>query len=276
MLNQIIFGEVTLMRLLMFILIILSAFLFTRLANRWMNRNLKEKIQADHLQLVNKLNTYGVMTAAILFSVPLIGQSLSGLVVAGGVAGVVLGFASQNVVSNFIAGIFIMIERPLKIGHSVTIGGATGIVEEIRVMSTIIRTFEGLYVRIPNISVFTNTLVNNVYNAARRIEYTIGIRYSDDADLAVRTILDKLDQESLVLVNPAPEAFVALLGDNSVNLSVRYWAPAPAFWELKTKMLNILKVAIENVGVEIPFPQRVIWQGKEPEPVGTSEQSHET
>ena len=181
--------------------------------------------------------------------------------VAGGVAGMVIGFASQNLVSNLISGILIMVERPFKIGHTMQLGTTLGIVEDIRIMSTIIRTFDGLYIRIPNIQVFTGSLSNFSFNVARRIEYSVGIRYSDDATKAVSLIRDLLDKNPLVLINPEAQVFVNDLGNDAVLLSVRFWAPTPDWFELKTTMLQKIRAELETNGIQIPFPQRVIWNG---------------
>jgi len=254
-------GPITILQLLIALGILLSAFVITFLAKRYLRRSLKEKINKDQMQLLFKIINYGAFGSAILLVIIQLGlgKHLSGLVVAGGVVGIVLGFASQNVVSNFISGVFIMIERPIKIGNSVNINGTIGIVEEIRIMSTIVRTFDGLYVRIPNISVFTNTLINYVANAARRVDYVVGIRYSDDADKAIKLIRGFLAEEPLVLANPEPNVFVDHLGDSSVNLFVRYWAPVEEWWDLKMSLLLRIKKLIEANGIEIPFPQRVVW-----------------
>ena len=267
-LEQKIYGNVDVKDLLFFLVIILFALLLARIVNRYLRRSMQEKLSRDQLQLITKMVYYGFLGGAVLFSIPLLGQKLSGLVVAGGVVGVVIGFAAQNIVSNFISGVFILIERPLKIGNSVNVAGTVGIVEEIRIMSTIIRTFDGLYVRIPNITVFTGTLTNYVANVVRRVEYVIGIRYSDDAARAIRIIRDIFDREELVLVKPEPDVFVDNLGESSVNIFVRFWAPADEWWDLKMKLLWRLKQALEAEGIQIPFPQRVLWDGEAQEHPG--------
>jgi small-conductance mechanosensitive channel len=190
---------------------------------------------------------------------PSLGIKPSGLLVAGGVAGLAIGFASQSVIGNLISGIFLIIERPMKIGNSVQIDGTVGIVEDIRIMSTALRTFDGLYVRIPNQKVFTTHITNYVANAARRIDYVIGIRYSDDAEHAIGIIKDVIDREPFALISPEPVVYVDNLGDNAVNLVVRFWSPISKWFTLKTKLLWQFKTALENEGIEVPFPQRVLW-----------------
>ena len=152
-----------------------------------------------------------------------------------------------------------LIERPIRIGNPVNIDGTVGIVEDIRIMSTSLRAFDGLFIRIPNQKVFTSNIINYEANPVRRFEYKIGIRYSDDADKAVQIIKDVIDKEPLALVEPEPLIFVSELGDNSVDIIVRPWAPASEWFKLYTTLLWKLKSALLSEGIEVPFPQRVLW-----------------
>ncbi|HIE32398.1 MAG TPA: mechanosensitive ion channel family protein, partial [Methanosarcinales archaeon] len=201
---------------------------------------------------------------AVLSVLPSLGLQPSGLLVAGGIAGIVIGFASQSIVSNLISGLFLMAERPIKIGDNVIIDGISGIVEDIHTVSTIIRTYDGLYVRIPNEKVFTNNIINYVANVARRFEYVVGIRYSDDADQAIWIIKDLIKEQPFALKRPSSQVFVDNLGDNSVNILVRIWAPTTDWYDLKMKLLWMIKKTLEENGIEIAFPQRVVWFADEP------------
>ncbi|HEC88562.1 MAG TPA: mechanosensitive ion channel family protein, partial [Thermoplasmata archaeon] len=179
----------------------------------------------------------------------------------GGILGIVIGFASQTVVSNLISGIFLMIEKPIKVGDGVNINDVSGIVEDIKVLSTTIRTYDGIYVRIPNEKVFNSNIQNYVAHGARRFEYKIGIRYKDDAEKAISIIKDLLEENPLVLKEPSPTIFVEELGESSVNLNIKIWAPSSVWYSVYTEMLWKIKTALEKKGIEIPFPQRVIWMG---------------
>jgi small-conductance mechanosensitive channel len=152
-----------------------------------------------------------------------------------------------------------MVERPIKIGNAVNIDGTAGIVEDIRIMSTSLRTFDGLFMRVPNQKVFTSSITNFVANAARRFDYVVGIRYSDDAEKAIKIIKDLIEAQPMALKNPEPLVFVDNLGDNSVNIFVRIWGPTSDWFDLKKKMLWEIKKALEKEGIEVPFPQRTVW-----------------
>ena len=257
-------GEGPIFRFVFIVVIIIAAFFFSKVVTIYFRRSLKEKMSKDHLEIILKVISYTIITVAVLFFVlPALDVEASSILVAGSVIGLVIGFASQSIVGNLISGIFLMIERPIKVGNLVNIDGNSGSVEDISLISTIIRTYDGLYVRIPNQSVFTTNITNYVANVARRFEYVVGIRYSDDADQAIPIIKDIIQEHPFALKNPAPMVFVDTLGDNAVNIIVRIWAPSTDWYGVKTELLWIIKKTLEENGIEIAFPQRTIWFANE-------------
>ena len=263
-LKKVIYGSVSLLDLILVAIVILVAFTIAKGLSAYLRRVLKEKVGKDNLEIVIRLAYYSVISIAIIAVLPTLGVKLSGLLVAGGVAGLAIGFASQSIIGNLISGIFLIIERPIKIGNSVNIDGTAGIVEDIRIMSTTLRTFDGLFVRIPNQKVFTSNITNFVAHIARRFEYVVGVRYSDDADRAIQIIKDLIRDHTMTLLNPAPQVFVDNLGDNAVNIIVRIWAPVTEWYAVKMELLWKIKQALEQEGIEIAFPQRVVWFANEP------------
>lgn len=266
MLNRIVYGDVTVLSLLIATGVFLVSLGFAKAVSIYINRILRKKVHPAQVNLVQKLVYFGIVAIGVFAVFTILDLNLSGLLVAGGIAGVVLGFASQSIVANLISGIFLFIERPIAIGDNVVITTTSGTVEDIHVFSTVIRTFDGLYVRIPNEKVFTENITNLSAQVARRFEYVIGIRYSDDADAAIMIIDGVLEETPFVLKRPARQAFVSELGDNSVNITVRMWAPTSEWYSLKMSLLWKLKRALEIEGIEIAFPQRVVWFGKDDRP----------
>ena len=251
--------ETTLKDILTVIFVAILAVFIARFIRMNMRRSLKNVLPSSTLILLEKIVYYGIITVAIIAVLPQIGIQLTGLLVAGGILGIVLGFASQTVVSNLISGIFLFIDKPLNIGDKVDINGVSGIVTDISVFSTRIRTWDGIYVRLPNEKVFNANIQNFTYHTARRFEYIVGIRYADDAEKAIDIIRKVIEDHPFALVNPAPQIFVDELADSSVNLRVRVWAPSDVWFDVKTELLWKIKKAIEEAGIEIPFPQRVVW-----------------
>jgi len=245
-----------------FAVILFIAVIIARIARMAVRRRFKEKVTPTTLNNMEKVVYYGIILIGFFIALPK-GVSLSGLLVAGGIAGIVIGFASQTVVSNLISGLFLMVERPVEIGDSIAVGDVSGVVKDIRVLSTTIRTWDGIYVRIPNEKVFSSNIYNYVAHGARRFEYKIGISYSDDASKAVELIKDILAGHPLVLKYPEPQVFVSELGESSVNIVIRMWAPSSHWYSVKTELLWKIKVLLEENGIEIPFPQHVIWMAGE-------------
>jgi small-conductance mechanosensitive channel len=251
-------AEVTLGDLLKFVLVLSFSFLLSRILALYLRRSLKNKVSKDVSETVLKILHYGILIIVFISVLPLIGFNPSALLLAGGVTGIILGFASQNIVGNLVSGFFLMVERPIKIGDQVQINDVSGYVTDIRIISTLIRTYDGLLVRIPNQQVFTTNITNIVGYPVRRFEYTIRIRYSDDANAAIFLIKDLIDKEPFALLNPSPSVFVNDLGDSSVNITVRIWAPVNEWFGIKTRILWNIKQSLEENGIEIPLPQRVV------------------
>lgn len=260
-LERTIYGNVTWLNLVIAALIFFTALLVSKLITVHLRRALKDKMSRENLDLLSKVTSYGIMVIAIIGILPTVGIEPAGLMVAGGIVALAIGFASQSIIGNLISGLFLMGERPVKIGDLVDISGNLGYVEDIHIISTSIRTLEGNFIRIPNETVFTSSIINYTGNPVRRFEYTVGISYADDADKAMQIIRGLIKEHPLALVNPAPQVYVENLGDNSVDIMVRIWSPSTEWFGVKMELLWRIKKAIEAAGIEIPFPQRVVWFG---------------
>jgi small-conductance mechanosensitive channel len=257
--GRIVYGDVTVLNLITALLIFFGAFSLSKLLSSNIRKSFKDKLSREHLELIIKGLSYIILIIAVIWSLPHIGVEPSGLMVAGGIVGLAIGFASQNIVANLISGLFLIIERPIKIGDNVTISGIDGFVEDIHIVSTTMRTYDGLYVRVPNETVFTSNITNYVAYAVRRFEYRVGIRYADDAEEAIEIIKNIIKKHPLALVEPPSQAFVDELGDNSVDIIVRIWTPSTEWFEVKMELLAQIKSGLEEKGIQIPFPQRTIW-----------------
>ncbi len=244
---------------LIFALVVALGVLVAKLVGIYVKRMLADRIPKNELNLILKILNVSILSVFALLGLPYVGVNPSGLIAAGGFAGLVVGFASRSVVANLVSGVFLMLERPIKIGDQVLVGDVAGFVEDIQILSTIIRTYDGLFVRIPNEKLFTSNIVNVVANPVRRFEYVVGISYKDDAGKAIEIIRRVIDEHPFALKNPEPQVFVNELGESSVNIVVRVWSPSSVWYNVKTELLWKIKVELEKAGIEIPFPQRVVW-----------------
>ena len=223
------------------------------------------KLEKDTAQNLGKLIYFGIIIIAFLTFTASTGVDLSGLIVAGGIFGVVIGFATQSVISNLISGIFLIIEKPVKQGDSVDLPdmGINGTLIDINTFSVRIRQFDGTIIRIPNEKFFTANIRSLVSTPVRRSENIVGIAYKEDIDAAI-SVIEKAIRKSMpfVLVQPKPEFRIKELGDSSVNIEVLVWHPREDWGEVHPKVLKVIKNALDEAGIEIPFPQRVLWERK--------------
>ncbi|MDD3621044.1 MAG: mechanosensitive ion channel family protein [Methanofollis sp.] len=241
------------------LVLIVGAAFIAKILTIYLKKALTDKIKRSQLDLLIKLVNYGVLIIAVLMILPYFQVELGGLLVAGGFLSIVVGIASQSVLGNLISGLFLIVERPISIGDDIKIGNVGGTVADLNIFSTIVKTYDGVYVRIPNETVFTSEITNYVAHAARRFSYVVGVPYDVDAGRAIEIIREVILEHPFALKNPEPTIYVEELGDNSVNIKVMIWAPASEWWGVYTDLLWKIKAELEQNGIEIPFPQRVVW-----------------
>ncbi|QSZ67495.1 mechanosensitive ion channel family protein [Methanofollis aquaemaris] len=241
------------------LILIVGAAFVAKLLTIYLKKSLTDKIKRSQLDLLLKVVNYSVLVLAALMLLPVFEVELGGLLVAGGFLSIVIGIASQSVLGNLISGVFLIVERPITIGDNINIGDVAGDVADLNIFSTIVKTYDGVYVRIPNETVFTSAITNYVAHVARRFSYVVGIPYDADAGRAIEIIRGVILEHPFALKNPEPTIYVDELADNSVNIKVMIWAPASEWWGVYTDLLWKIKAELEQNGIEIPFPQRVVW-----------------
>jgi small-conductance mechanosensitive channel len=180
-----------------------------------------------------------------------------------GLSSVAIGFAFRDILQNFLAGILILLAEPFRIGDQIISGEFEGTVEEIQTRATLMRTYDGRRVVIPNSTLFTNPVTVNTAFQKRRLEYDVGIGYGDDIVMARQVMLDALREVEGVLADPAPEALVVDFAESSVNLRLRWWIHPPRqadVFVVRDAVLERIKVALGRHGIDLPFPtQQVLW-----------------
>lgn len=238
------------------ILVLILGLLFAFAVRLMMRRNLMHRVPQYIYRPLEGAVFYGLLFLAGVAALMPLGINLSALLVAGGFAGIVVGMAAQNTLGNMIAGMMLIMEQPLRVGDPVTVAGISGIVVNISVFSTQIRTWEGTIVRIPNNRVFSELITNYVKVRARRVELSIGIHYKSSIEDAREALLKLMQSHPFCLVSPAPEVFVEDYAGSAVVLKARCWAPPQAWFATKIDLATRAKKALEDAGVVIPYPQR--------------------
>jgi small conductance mechanosensitive channel len=173
-----------------------------------------------------------------------------------GAAGLAIGFALQGSLSNFAAGVMLIIFRPFKVGDFIEAAGTAGVVEEIMIFSTKLRSPDNKQLYVPNGSILSGTIVNYSAKNQRRVDLVFGCGYGDDIK-KVKALLEAIVKENpLVLDDPAPTIGVLELGDSSVNFAVRPWVATPDYWDAYFQITEGVKQRFDEAGISIPFPQR--------------------
>jgi len=218
---------------------------------------------------IGKSIYYGIIIVTLLAVTTSQGIDLSGLMVAGGIFGIVIGFATQSVVSNLVSGVFLMFDKPAKAGDVIEIptSNIVGVLLDIAIFSTRVRLFDGTIMRIPNDKIFTTNIRNLSKTPVRRADFAVGVAYKENIDRVISEIKKAISALPYVLVEPEPMVWTEQLGDSSVNLRVFVWYPGDAFGEVVPILPKIIKECLDKVGIEIPFPQRTIWYRRMPEEV---------
>ncbi len=180
-----------------------------------------------------------------------------------GAAGLAIGFALQGSLSNFAAGVMLIIFRPFKAGDVVEAGGSTGSVEEVRIFNTIMKTPDNKKVIIPNSKITGDTIVNYSSKDKRRVDMVFGIGYDDDIRKAKETLEQILASDSRILKDPEPTVAVSELADSSVNFVVRPWVKTEDYWGVFFDITEKVKLTFDEKGISIPYPQQDLHLYKE-------------
>jgi small conductance mechanosensitive channel len=207
---------------------------------------------------------YGLLfTMTIIIAVSHIGVNTTSFVAVLGAAGLAVGLALQGSLSNFASGVLLILFRPFKAGDFVEVAGVAGVVEEVLIFSTKLKTGDNKTVIIPNGSIAGGTITNYSAKPTRRIDLIIGVSY--DANLSqTKEILAKVvAADERVLEEPGVTIGVSELADSSVNLVVRPWVKASDYWPTYFALLENIKVALDEAGIEIPYPQMSVHMNKE-------------
>jgi len=172
-----------------------------------------------------------------------------------GAAGLAIGLALQGSLQNFASGVLLIVFRPFKVGHFIEAAGVSGVVEEIGIFSTRMKTGDNREIIIPNGAIYDGTITNNSARDTRRIDMVFGIGYQDDIRKAKTIMQSILDADERVFTDPQPLIAVAELADSSVNFNVRPWVKASDYWAVRYDVTEKIKLAFDDAGISIPYPQ---------------------
>lgn len=220
--------------------------------------------------LLKRAVFYGIMILTVISCLRELGFQLTVVLGAAGIFTVAIGFASQSSASNIISGLFLMMERPFSIGDNIKVDQTTGEVISIDLLSVKIRTYDNLFVRIPNESMIKTQVTTLTRFPIRRADLAIGIAYKEDIK-KVKQILEAVAEKNpLCLSEPAPLFILLGFGTSSIDIQFSVWAKRENFLLLKNEIYQEIKESFDKNNIEIPFPHVSLYSGEASKPISLS------
>jgi potassium-dependent mechanosensitive channel len=251
---------VSLGSLLLFIAVTLGMFLLSRWLSRWIRQRILSRLRIDRGSQEAIASVIGYLLAALSFIIVLqtVGIDLSSLAVIAGVLGIGFGFGFQLLASNFISGLAILLEQPIKVGDFIEVDTLLGTVEKISIRSTVIRTNDGLFVIVPNNRFIEKNVVNWSYrNPDSRIHIPVTVAYGSDTVLVSEALLAAARQDARVLVYPSPSVWFKRFAESAYEFELLVWINRPQdFDPIKSAINFLVEKELRRRGIEMPFPQR--------------------
>lgn len=234
--------------------------ILARLLSRWADRALSrsERIEPTVAKFLSNIIKYALWVVVGITVLTQFGVQTTSIIAALGGLALAVGLALQGTLSNVAAGVMILIQRPFRVGETITAGIVNGTVQSIGLFTTEILQLDGLYVMVPNNELWNKPIVNFSRMPTRRFELLIGIGYGDSIEQARSELLALAKADERVLAEPQPVAFVSALADSAVTLGLRVWCKTEDYLALSWALTEGAKTRFAEVGITIPFPQREV------------------
>ena len=243
------------------ILAALAVFIIGRWVVKYLGNLVQRVMENRHVdptltKFVASLTYIALLTFVILAALGMLGIQTTSFIAVLGAAGLAIGLALQGSLSNFAAGVLMIIFRPFKVGDFIEAAGVAGTVEEIQIFTTQLATPDNKTIIIPNAKLTADNIINYSTKGTRRADMVFGIGYEDDIDKARNIITEILSNDQRVLKDPPMQVAVSELADSSVNFVTRAWVNAGDYWGVVFETTEAVKKRFDAEGISIPFPQR--------------------
>ena len=243
------------------LILVITGMAVAKLVSSMLARLLANQSNNHRVMLLKRSSYYLILALFFISALHEMGFNLNVFLGAAGILSVAIGFASQTSASNLISGLFLVAERPFTVGDNIKVGNTTGEVLSIDLLSVKLRTFDNLFVRIPNESLIKSEVTTITRFPIRRIDVQVGVAYKEDLK-KVRDVLEAIaDKNPLCLEEPKPLYIFQGFGDSALNIQYSVWAKRENFLNLKNSIHEEIKNAFDEHGIEIPFPHRTLYAG---------------
>jgi small conductance mechanosensitive channel len=223
---------------------------------------LKSKVDTTLVEFGESLIYFALLVMVVLASLNALGINTTSFIAVLGAASLAIGLALQGSLANIGAAVLIIIFRPFKVGDTIDAAGAMGTVDDINLFSTVISPIDNRTIIVPNSKIVSGNITNYSNKPQRRVDHVFGIGYGDDLKLAKTILMEIMQADERILKEPAPFVAVTELAESSVNLVTRAWVDSSEYWNVHFAMLEKVKLAFDEKGVSIPYPQMEIHTDK--------------
>ena len=243
------------------LLVALIIFYVGRIVAKMLVKGIHKVMRAQEVDqilemFVCNLAYWMVMVFVIIAAISQIGVQTTSLIAVMGAAGLAIGLALQGSLSNFAAGVLIVVFRPYRMGDFVEVAGISGSVVQVQILSTILKTGDNKQIVVPNAQIMNSIITNYSANNTRRVDMIIGVSYDDNLDKVRDTLRELVNADSRIMQDPECLIAVAELADSSVNFFVRPWVASSDYWAVKFDLTESIKKRFDQDGISFPFPQR--------------------
>ena len=243
-------------RVLGALLVLFIGWKIIKILTRGIGRAMEKKEVDSTLTAFIRNFTAVLLKILLIISVlGMIGIQMTAFIAIIGAAGLAVGLALSGTLQNFAGGVLILMMRPFKVGDFIDAQGYMGTVREIQIFNTVMKTPDNKTVILPNGGLSTSSLVNFSTEPTRRVDWTFGIAYGDDSNLAREVLTNLVEEDQRILKDPAPAIVLSELGDSSVDFTVRAWVNSGDFWSVFFEMNERVYRIFPEKGLNIPFPQ---------------------
>ena len=239
----------------------IAIFLIGRILVGFVVRGLRAAMRRHEVEktletFVGNLVRWALMVVVIIAAIAQVGIETTSLIAVFGAAGLAIGLALQGSLSNFAAGVLIVLFRPYRVGDWVEAAGISGTVEQVQILTTVLTTGDNKQVIVPNSQIMDSVITNYSANETRRIDLVIGVGYDDDIDKVRKTLEDLIAGDQRILTDPEPRIAVSELADSSVNFVVRPWTRTADYWGVRFDLMEAIKKRFDEENITFPFPQQ--------------------
>ncbi len=226
------------------------------LANMLRGVMVRAKQDETLVKFVGSIAYYAMFAFVIIAAISQLGVQTTSVIAVFGAAGLAIGLAMQNSLSNFAAGVLLIMFKPFKVGDYIEVAGTAGTVEGIMIFSTRLVSPDNKRIFVPNGRIYSGNIVNYSSNDTRRVDLVFGCSYEDDIKKARSVLEELLTDDERILKEPAATVKVSALADSSVNFNVRPWVNTADYWGVYWDLTEKVKLRFDEEGISIPYPQR--------------------